>query len=119
MDGVEGNTSDNDDIPHSTAHNPHQFLYDSHRPLKAIGVPVALSSYYAPPQANNQNYQLLAHYEQTLSPPPIPLLGGGGREYNHNDKYNKEYDDAEDGKGLRRGADDRLQWLQHCLWPGA
>ncbi len=35
-------------------------------------------SYYMPPQTNTQNYQLPAHYKQTLSQPPTSQGGEGG-----------------------------------------
>jgi hypothetical protein len=36
--GTGLNTSDNDNNPHTTTHNSHQFLCKFHRPLKAVGV---------------------------------------------------------------------------------
>jgi hypothetical protein len=39
--GVDSDTSDNNDNLHTTMHNPHQFWCESHRPLKVVGVPCA------------------------------------------------------------------------------
>ncbi len=44
--GTRLNTSDDDNNPHTTAHNSHQFLCESYGPLEVVGV-----RYRVPPGA--------------------------------------------------------------------
>jgi hypothetical protein len=41
VNGIDDNLSDNDDNLHTTMHNPHEFLCESHQPLEVVGIPRA------------------------------------------------------------------------------
>jgi hypothetical protein len=109
VDGIDDNTSDDNNDPHSTTHNPHQFLASLTDPLRQL-------TYWAPSLWYDTIFYIHAttsQYPELPATSPLqanlvstpPLLGGGEGEYNCNDNFDYKYDNAEEGKGLRGGAD--------------